>query len=215
MPKSKKDIYQPIYFIPMVDAKKVVIGLIIAILFAVLVFSIIEAAYPRPEYNDFCKDSYASRPLKSPSTIIEVNCTDLNVPGEFHEDCVNREGFVDYKYDSNGCATEAFCNTCSKEYDDARDEHDRYVFYISALLSLIAIFIALYMPFRKEPPKKGSERSELDEWIATGFLLGGAFALFFGTATSYSALDRITRPIVIFLEIILVIFISYKKFGKK
>ena len=76
---------------------------------------------------------------------------------------------------------------------------------ISAVLALIAIFVGLYLP---------AAVNSLNEWIGTGFMLGGVFALFFGTATSYTHLGRFVKPIVLILELALVIFMAYKQVGK-
>ncbi len=182
--------------IKMADARKIIIIFVVAILFAIFVFSTIDAFYPNPEYNDFCEDNY-----RSPKDIINT-CEPLEVSMDEHNSC---EGNIDYIYDSTGCPTKSFCNTCYNEYDNAQDKHNQYLFYISAFFSLIAIFLGLYLPANK---------NALNEWVGTGFMLGGAFALFFGTANSFSSLDRWLRPIVILLELILVLFVAYKKIGK-
>ena len=186
----------------MADIRKVIIIFVVAILFSVLVFSVIEAAYPQPEYDDFCKKEF--RPRAEPIEKIAIECEPLEVPEEEQKSCQDGRGIIYYDRDSNGCAISYECNTCSSEYDDARDRHSQYVFYISAVLSLIAIFIGMYLP---------AKGNELNEWIGTGFMLGGAIALFFGTAQSFGALDRIVRPVVIFLELGLVIFVAYRKIG--
>lgn len=180
------------------DLRKLVIILIIAILFAVLVFSTIEAIYPKPEYSDFCQDS-------QPRTFVKedlLNCSALQIDSEFSNQCNMKKGYIDYEYDSKGCAVNYYCNDCSVEYNEAESKYRQLVFYISAVLSLIAVFIGLYLPAKK---------NKLNEWIGTGFMLGGAFALFFGTISSYQALGKLIRPFIILFEIILVIFVAYKK----
>lgn len=184
----------------MADVRKIIIIFVVSILFAIFVFSMIDAVYPSPEYNDFCKDNYAKIPK-----IVADNCGKINVSTTDQNSCNEKEGYIEYNYDSTGCATDYSCNTCQNEYDNARDQHNNYVFYISAFFSLIAIFLGIYLPANK---------NALNEWVGTGFMLGGAFALFFGTATSFGSLDRWLRPIVILLELILVLFVAYKKIGK-
>ena len=131
-------------------------------------------------------------------------CPDFDVPESQRTDCEDRNGFVQYNYNSKGCAESFECNTCNHEMDQAMELYNQVVFYISAVLSLIAIFVGMFLP---------AEENSLNEWIGTGFMLGGAFALFFGTARSFSDLGRFVRPIVIFVELALVIFISYRKIG--
>jgi len=186
----------------MVDVRKVVIIFVIAILFSVLVFSIIEAFYPSPLYEDYCINAniMVDKPYVSQTT-----CPDVNISQVDRDACTIKKGNIEYtNYDSNNCPKSYTCNTCNNEFTLAQQQHSRYVFYISAILALIAIFIGLFLP---------AKENTLNEWVGTGFMLGGTFALFFGTMSSFRFLDRYTRPIVILLELILVIFISYRKIG--
>jgi multisubunit Na+/H+ antiporter MnhC subunit len=80
--------------------------------------------------------------------------------------------------------------------------HDNVTFFISAFLALIAIFVGLYLP---------AKENTLNEWIGTGFLLGGAFVLIFGTIQGYGSLHRWLKPVIMLAELLLVIFLAYKK----
>lgn len=187
----------------MVDIRKIIIIFVVAVLFSVLVFSVIEAVYPQPKWEDYCRqDSY---PKAVPPGITGQNCTAINVPSDYEKNCTDSHGNIEFtNYDSVGCAKSYRCNTCDYNFQQVNEKHSRYVFYISAILALIAIFIGMYLP---------AKENSLNEWMGTGFMLGGAFALFFGTATSFSSLDRYARPIIIFLELALVVFVAYKKIG--
>lgn len=184
----------------MVDIRKIIIIFVVAILFAVLVFSVIEAFYPTPRWDDFCKNM---PPQVEKPWISEKICPEINISQKDREECNKKRGYIEYvDYDVNNCPTRYECNTCQREYELAQEKHNRYVFYISAFLSLIAIFIGLYLP---------AKENTLNEWVGTGFMLGGTFSLFTGTLMSFTSLDRYVRPIVILLELILVIFIAYRK----
>ena len=184
------------------DIRKIIIIFVVAILFAVLVFSVIEAVYPQPKYGDFCREGFIE-PLK-PVIDDRTTCTAVNIDEAEQTACKEKNGDIQYIYDSNGCATSYKCNTCRNEYEITEEKYNQYVFYISAILSLLAIFIGLYLPAKK---------NSLHEWIGTGFMLGGTFALFFGTIRSFGDLGRFVRPVVIFLELALIIFIAYRKIG--
>jgi len=184
----------------MIDFRKIIIILVIAILFAVLVFSTIEAVYPQPKYEDYCNTR--NYPLTKEGSPQAEKCATLDIAPTEYQSCDEKKGYISYTYDSNGCAISYVCDTCNVNFQKAQDQYNQYVFYISAVLALIAIFVGLYLPAAANP---------LNEWIGTGFLLGGAFALFFGTIRSFNALDRYIRPAVILLELILVIFLAYKK----
>lgn len=184
----------------MIDVRKIIIIFLIAVLFAVLSFAIIEAFYPTPNYEDFCNFR-----AMQPRIATDKTCSEVNVTLEDQQKCNDAKGYIDYtNYDSNGCPISYECNTCQTSFNVAQEKHKQYVFYISALMALVAIFIGLYLPANK---------NMLNEWIGTGFMLGGAFILIFGTAMSFSALDRYVRVAAILIELILVIFISYKKIG--
>ena len=184
----------------MSDIRKIVIIFVVAILFAVLVFSVIEAIYPSPTYEDFCtKDRYS---VAQPVVKQPIDCNNLPVLAKDQNSCSQNKGFIRFNYDSNGCAVSYECDTCQFEYDNARERYNQYVFYISAILSLLAIFVGLYLP---------AEQNTLNEWIGTGFMLGGAFSLIVGTVRTFTDLGRYIRPIIILLELILVIYIAYKK----
>jgi len=186
----------------MVDIRKIIIIFVVGLLFSVLVFSVIEAVYPEPKYEDFCKEKFMER--AAPVIKEASDCKDLEVTKENIDACEEEHGVIAYDYDSRGCAIDFECNTCNYELENSREKHSQYVFYISAFLALVAIFIGLYLP---------AEANTLNEWIGTGFMLGGTFALFFGTMSSFRFLDRFIRPIIILLELTLVIFIAYKKMG--
>ena len=166
----------------MVDVRKIIIIFVVAILFSVLVFSVIEAAYPRPKYEDFCREKFA--PRAEPINIVKdtSECPDFNVPESEQTACEDNNGIIQYKYNSKGCAESFECNTCNYEMDQAMELYNQVVFYISAFLALIAIFVGMFLP---------AEENSLNEWIGTGFMLGGAFALFFGTARSFGDLGSV------------------------
>ncbi len=184
----------------MVDLRKVVVIFVIAVLFSILVFSTIEAVYPRPKYDDFCSREEYPKPVLNRNAESK-NCSELIVPEDFREKCNEKDGRIDYKYDAYGCAVDYSCETCHNEYDKAQEFYNMFVFIIAALSGLVAIIIALYLPATKE----------LNEWIGTGFMLGGLFTLFFGTAMYFGDMARYLRPIIIFLELVIVIFLAYKK----
>jgi hypothetical protein len=101
---------------------------------------------------------------------------------------------------------DAAWKACRQEYDSAMEEHSLYVFYVSIIFGLIAIVVGLMLP---------SHKDDLNQWIGSGFMLGGFFTLFYGTIRAYSHLDRILRPIVLLIELLIIIYVSYKKIGKK
>jgi len=190
------------------DLRKIGIIFIIAALYSIFVFTTIEAVYPRPDYSDFCTERfYPEKPRLAPRER-EISCPDYDAPTQEQVDqCAEQKGFPDYQYDGNGCAIEyKGCNFCQKNLDDAKEQHDFISFIISTIFALIAIIIGLYLPIGKQ---------KLNEWIGTGFMLGGIITLFLGTALFFGELHRFVKPIIILLELILIIYIAYRKLGNK
>jgi TRAP-type uncharacterized transport system fused permease subunit len=188
----------------MVDIRKIIIIFVIAVLFSVFVFAFIGAIYPQPDYRDFCRGAYEEVYDKVGPVAQPKDCKVIRPTEQVQKNCTDNNGVIEYTYDSQGCAVSYECSTCQYRYEQEMKKHQQYVFYISAVLALIAVFVGMYLP---------AQANTLNEWVGTGFMLGGAFALFFGTATSYNSLDRYIKPIVLLLELLLVIFIAYKKIG--
>lgn len=184
----------------MFDIRKIVVVLLIAILFSVFVFSTISAVYPQPQWDEYCTE-FGPR-LVAP----DKECAVIDVPEDERTTCEDERGQISYRYDSNGCAESYYCETCQNDYQAAQDRHDQTKFYISALLALIVIFVALNLPAKKK-------KNNVHEWIGTGLLLGGAFVLLFGTVQGFNSLDRFVKPVVMLLELVLVIYLAYKKFN--
>jgi hypothetical protein len=185
----------------MVDVRKIVIIFVIAVLFAVFSQTLIEAVYPSPKYEDYCVfASPKSYPAYYPGDTSK-NCSFIDTT-----ECEKSRGFAEFKYNNaTGCPTSYTCNYCQKDFDNANNNYSLFVFIVSSLIGLIGVAIGLFMPAKK---------NDLNEWIGTGFMLGGMIAIFIGTARYFAELGRYIRPIVIFIELVIVIFIAYKKLKK-
>ena len=187
----------------MIDLRRVAIIFVIAVLYAIFVNALIGAVYPAPKYDDFCTSKYyPERPYTVP--VKEgFSCPNYTAPKQEDLDqCAEDKGMPEYTYDANGCPT-AYkgCNFCQRDYDQANQKYNYIYFIFSSVLALIAIGVGLMLP----------TRNSLNEWIATGFLLGGLVTLFFGTFRYYEYLGRFVKPVVILVELLIVIYLSYKK----
>ena len=180
----------------MKDFRKYVVVLVIAILFTVFTFSTINAFYESPEYNDYCKDK--PRPFKTAG-----NCSHLEATEEQIESC---EGNLGQKFDDQGCVTEYYCETCHVDYDKARDIYNRNAFVIASIAGVIAVMLGLYLPKKKNP---------INEWIGTSFMIGGLFVIFMATMMYFQSLHKFVKPLVMLVEMSLIVWLTYKKFGKK
>ncbi|MFT4261196.1 MAG: hypothetical protein ACMXX9_02065 [Candidatus Woesearchaeota archaeon] len=102
----------------MVDYRKAVVSITIAILFTFFVFASIQAVKQSPNYSDYC--DFITYPDR-----LELSQEEFEEQRQLFEQ-TQRE--------------------CQQEYDDANKEYALFVFIIAGILSLIAIFIALKLP---------------------------------------------------------------------
>lgn len=188
----------------MIDLRRVAIIFVIAILYAIFVNAFVDAFYPAPKYEEYCKQKfYPEKPYSNPADRATVRCPNYKEPLQAELDkCSEDKGHPEYKYDANGCAIEyKGCNFCQREFDNANQKYNFTFFIISSIMAVIGISIGLFLPIR----------NSLNQWIATGFMLGGLITLFFGTFRYYQYLGRYVKPIVIFLELAIVLYLSYAK----
>jgi len=194
----------------MIDLKKISLTVGIAVLFSLFVFVTIDAFYPEPEYEDFCHraDKYGyyehdviARPLPvgeyyEGNVVKKANCTPI--PRKIHEECGQNGGHIVTDYDENNCPINPKCNTCSKDYDEARERYNLNVFYIAAPIGVIALIVGMYLPL-------------IVEAIASGFMFGGIVTLLISTAMVFDNLGKWSKVIVIGLELILIVWVGLKK----
>jgi predicted nucleic acid-binding Zn ribbon protein len=186
------------------DLRKIGVILVIGVLYSIFVFATINAVYPQPEYNDYCKYTDFAKPMRVAG---DEKCPEFKgASDEEIAQCVDQEGYIAYKYDEYGCAKSYYCEFCQRDFDKENEKHNFVSFIISAIFALIAIGVGLHLP-----AKKGS----LNEWVGTGFMLGGLITLFAGTIMVYGELHRYVKPIVIFAELVIVLWLAYRKLGNK
>ncbi|MFH1770488.1 MAG: hypothetical protein ABH828_02935 [archaeon] len=94
---------------------------------------------------------------------------------------------------------------CQTEYDLAMKDYRFFRFLITSVIGLAAVILSIYLPFKKD---------SLKEWLLTGFMIGGLAAIFIATADFFSDAHRIIKPIILLIEILLVMFVAYKKIKK-
>lgn len=167
----------------------VIIG--IAILFTTFAFVLVDAVYPRPEYGDFCENNYPIKPKVYDSN---VNCTEDYLQEE--QLCYQDNGIPGYDYDEQGCMIFEKCDYCSRDYQNAQDNYSNTLLLILAPIGALAILLGVFYKI---------------EFIGTGFMFSGIFIMFISTVQNFENLNEFTRVIVVFLELLLILFIAYKK----
>lgn len=183
------------------NLKQVPIIVGIAVLFTLFITLSIEAFYTSPKYEDFCNQN-AARPYL-PKEVVptqdQTKCKDVYITPESSE-CYNAGGFPDVDYNASGCPIYKSCNFCQRDFDSARKVHDRNVFFITAPLGIIAIIFGIYFGI---------------DFIGSGFMFGGIATLFYGTVRYFGEADKYIRVLIILLELLILVWIGYKKLWPK
>ena len=170
--------------------KENAITVAIAVLFTTLVLVSIDAFYPRPEYSQFCKSSSIVKPVP----MKQINCSYSQSPAE--QICWQDGGMAEYNYTDDGCTVYLSCSYCSKDFTEAEKRYTNNIFLIIAPLGAIAIILGVFYTI---------------EFLGSGFMFAGIILMFYGTVQNFSELNKFIKVVVVFLELILVIFIAYKK----
>ena len=180
----------------MADWRQVAVTVAVAILSAVFVILLIDVVYPEPKYSDYCGDEFGPRAKPVPVGI-EPKC-DYEYSEE-EQKCVQDGGLVRIKYNESGCPIFDKCDFCNKDYDAARKVYTRNVFIIAGALGVISIFAGTLWKI---------------EFLGTGLMYGGIILMFYATVKFFGDADKILRVIIIFVELVIVLWIGYKKLYK-
>jgi len=120
---------------------------------------------------------------------------DVFIENPDYSDCSPRaiEPNMSEKYEYN--------QSCYDAQNDIREKNELIRFLVTTIVGVIAVIVGMYISI-KEPVGMA---------IASGFLLGGLFSIFTGTLSGWGSISEIIRPIIILIEIVLVIWVAYKK----
>ena len=185
----------------MIDLKKVSLTFGIAVLFVLFIVFLIDAIYESPKHEDYC--DYYSRPHPAfekypPPTCGQMNQTSM----EKQEQCYRDKGEARPIFNDTGCQIDIECDYCSKEFNKVREKYNINIFIISAILGIIAIILGMYLPLTYEA-------------IASGFMFGGILTVAQGTFRAFGDFSKITKVIVLGVELVILIWIGIKKVSDK
>lgn len=179
----------------MADLREVAVATAVAILFAVFFILLIDLVYDEPQYSDYCKDDFG--PRAKPITAEVPKCD--YVSSEEEQQCYQDGGVARTKLNESGCPVFDRCDFCNKDFDAARNAHDRIVFIILGLIGVVAIF--------------GGTLWKI-EFLASGIMFGGIILMFYATVRYFGEASKLLQIIIIFVELLIVLWIGYKKLYK-
>ncbi len=181
----------------MADIKKIALTIAVGILLALFIGFLIDAVYSSPKYEDFCK-SY-NYPIAK-EQIVNPSCKNLTATIADERDCsVNQKGYIQYNYSLEGCVSSYYCETCNVKFDDSNKVYSRNLFFILAPISIALIIIGMFLSL---------------ESIGSGFIFGGILTLIYATIRVFGDLSKVMRVILLGIELILVLWLGYKKIEK-
>ncbi len=180
------------------EIKKLALTLGIAVLFTLFIVFLVEAIYESPKYENYCDQGYYAYPH---AITPAANCTS-EYNGTLVNNCIKEGAEVRYNFDEKGCEVDPYCEYCSKDFNEASSRYNKNIFYISAIVGIIAILAGLYLP------------RNIDA-ISSGLMFGGILVLLQGTVRVFGTLGKWSRVIVLGIELILLIWIGYKKVRDK
>lgn len=176
------------------DVKKVAVIIGIAVLLPLFLGLFVDALYSAPKWEDYCNNSMYTAPYKEPIAP-SVNCTDFYSEKESQQ-CITERGNPISKYDTNNCPVFDKCDYCQKYFSDAEQSYNRTIFFILAPIGLIIVIIGIYL---------------IIDYLGAGLMFAGLITMFYATVRSFSELSKLLRAIIILFELLIIIWIAYKK----
>ncbi len=175
-------------------AKQVILSIAIALVLVFFVAYGISVFYEAPEWEDFCGEE----PKISVENILnESACLEKGgqwTPWGFEGPEMPREvvpkgeGHCDLFFE------------CRQEFEDTSDVYNRNVFIIALILGLGIIITGVILKL---------------ESVSVGIMGGGALLIFYGTMRYWGELGKYVRLAILGFVLAALIWIGYKKFGKK
>ena len=179
----------------MANLKNISLTIGIAVLFALFIGFAIDAFYGGPEHENFCQQNMREK-YPYPKQFNESACPQLNFKDPIYEACTQDKGYVAYDIDENGCSINPYCETCQVQFDAANQKYSRNIFFITAVIGIIAIIAGL-LYVHIDP-------------IASGFMFGGILVLIYGTIRVFGNLSKVMRVVVLGIELIVLVYIGVK-----
>ncbi|HLP80292.1 MAG TPA: hypothetical protein VK158_06650 [Acidobacteriota bacterium] len=107
----------------MIDFRKILVALVVAVLFTIFVHTTINAIFPAPDWNDYCGEQNQKQ-----------------MPSKFYDGTT-----LTAEEQAAKAAYEAESKQCQADWQAVQDKHELTVFLISAFAGLIATLAGLFI----------------------------------------------------------------------
>lgn len=198
--------------------KQVILAVAIAIIFSLFVGFGISVFSPSPKWDDFCQtqspkmigtqeacesaggnwNTYDSKPVQRTVTN-EFTCTrqDQNEnPNQVLLSCSPGIDVTEIEQDNGYCDTNTVCN---KEYNTAREKHDKMIFIVTLIIGIITIIVSVMLNLTS---------------VSTGLMAGGIITIIYGVIRYWEHSTDILRFIIFGIILAILIWLGYKKLNK-
>ncbi|MDO8563629.1 MAG: hypothetical protein Q7R87_01335 [Nanoarchaeota archaeon] len=179
------------------NVKNIVLGVGIFVVFLLMLGYGIEAFYPSPKYDGFCKPNLGgSYPMKA-YDYAGTNCTFNKQVQESADKCFGESGYPVYDYDDAGCTVAVKeCDYCQKNFDEANNAYSKIVFIISLIVGLIALFVG-YRYLSVEP-------------VGSALMASGVGSIFYGSIRNWQNLSDVWRFLLLLIALVFLIWIAMR-----
>ncbi len=186
-----------------INLRKWILALAIAIVLNLFINYGISVFYKAPQYDDFCKDAARPYPYKVYAAEPQLqqqqkDCQVVEISEELQNSCSEQKGYVAFKYNTTGCPTQAYCETCQARFDDVNNKRNSNVFVILVVFGVIAIMAGIVVKA---------------EAVTNGFLFGGVLSLIIAAIRNWGQLQDTVKFVILGFVLALLIWIGYKKSG--
>ena len=177
--------------------KEILMVIAIAMLTALFIGLAFDLISPQPEYEDFCEEDLRAKPLRAEWS---EQCAEIMKADESQVQACQREKGMPRYTTEEGCEVYESCDYCMKEYNHAKETYERNLFFIISPIAVFFVIVGVFYTF---------------ELVASSLMFAGILLLFYSTIRYFEDMSKLTRVIVIFLELLLLLFITFKKMRKK
>ena len=171
--------------------KNLVLGIGIVVIYALVLWQGIEAFYPSPQWDDYCSFNEI-RPK-----ILAQGSVGCEIPASVEQksiECANAGGVFREEYDNNGCVTDGYCDECSLNYDEARDQYSRNIFIISLIVGIITLVVGFFV-LKIEP-------------VGSALIASGIWAVFYGTVWNWRNFGAFLKFGILLIVLVILIWFA-------
>ena len=177
----------------MVNLRKWGLALAIAIVLNLFINYGISVFYKAPQYGDFCNENRYPQPF---AKVAAPNCTAIIPSQQLQQNCTAGKGYIGFTYDSNGCALDAYCETCQARFDAVSQKRSSNVFVVLVVVGVAALAAGLII---------GAEA------VSAGLLLGGIICLIVAAVRTWGQLQDVLKFLLLGVVLAALIWLGYKK----